>query len=63
MREELWTQTLAWLRTCQLLQTMPSVGPFTALLMRAEIGDVDRFSGSEKLVSYIGLGQFGGQST
>jgi transposase len=41
--------------TCQLLQTMPSVGPFTALLMRAEIGDVGRFSGSEKLVSYIGL--------
>jgi len=41
--------------TCQLLQTMPSVGPFTALLLRAEIGDVDRFSGAEKLVSYIGL--------
>jgi len=41
--------------TCQLLQTMPSVGPFTALLLRAEIGVVDRFSGSEKLVSYIGL--------
>ena len=48
--EEAWVDA-----TCQLLQTMPSVGPFTALLVRAEIGDVDRFSGSEKLVSYIGL--------
>lgn len=40
---------------CALLQTMPSVGPFTALLLRAELGDIRRFRGSPALVSYVGL--------
>lgn len=38
-----------------LLTTIPGVGYYTALLLVAEIGDVNRFSDSEKLCSYAGL--------
>lgn len=38
-----------------LLQTIPGVGAFSAVLLSAEIGDVTRFSSHEKLVSYAGL--------
>ena len=41
-------------RDCAILQTMPGVGTFTALLLRAEIGDIRRFAKPSKLVSYIG---------
>jgi len=34
---------------------MPNVGAFTALLVRAEIGDIQRFSKPSCLVSYCGL--------
>ena len=40
---------------CALLQTIPSVGAFTALLIKAEIGDVRRFKHSSQLISYAGL--------
>jgi len=40
---------------CALLQSMPSVGPLTALVVRAEIGEIRRFGGPEALVSYAGL--------
>jgi transposase len=40
---------------CEILKTIPSVGAFTALLIRAEIGDIKRFAKSDQLTSYIGL--------
>ena len=40
---------------CAQLRTMPSVGPFTALVMRAEIGDISRFPDSASFISYAGL--------
>ncbi len=40
---------------CEILQSIPSVGAFTALLVRAEIGDVRRFAKAESLASYAGL--------
>lgn len=40
---------------CAILQTIPGVGAFTSLLVRAEVGDIARFPKAENLVSYIGL--------
>jgi transposase len=40
---------------CALLQTIPGVGPFTALLVKSEIGDIRRFKHSSQLISYAGL--------
>lgn len=40
---------------CALLRTVPGVGPFTALLLRAEIGEIGRFSGPKALAKYAGL--------
>jgi len=42
-------------KDCGLLQTIPGVGAFTALLIKAEIGDVRRFERSSQLISYVGL--------
>jgi transposase len=39
---------------CRLLQTAPTVGPFTALAMRAEVGEIRRFGSPPSLVSYTG---------
>ena len=39
----------------RILQTIPGVGYYIALLLVAEIGDVDRFPDAEKLCSYAGL--------
>lgn len=39
----------------QLLCTLPGVGHYTALLLLAEIGDVNRFPSPKHLVSYAGL--------
>ncbi|KXB00161.1 hypothetical protein AKJ40_01780 [candidate division MSBL1 archaeon SCGC-AAA259M10] len=39
----------------KLLMTIPGVGAFSALLILAEIGDIDRFPDPEKLCSYAGL--------
>ena len=40
---------------CRVLQTIPSVGPFTALVLRAEIGDIRRFKSADALLNYSGL--------
>ena len=40
---------------CQLLLTIPYVGPFTAFILRAEIGEITRFANADKLVAYAGL--------
>lgn len=40
---------------CALLRTVPGVGAFTALLIKAEIGNVERFESSSQLISYVGL--------
>jgi transposase len=37
------------------LDSIPGVGPFTALLLLAEIGDISRFPDSAHLASYAGL--------
>ncbi len=38
-----------------LLRSIPGVGPFTAIGLLAEVGDIKRFHGIDKLSSYIGL--------
>ncbi|MDM7913094.1 MAG: IS110 family transposase [Methanotrichaceae archaeon] len=40
---------------CQRLTTIPGVGALTALVVRAEIGDISRFGSAEQLVRYCGL--------
>ena len=39
----------------RLLMTMTGVGYFSAMLLLAEIGDIDRFSSDKRLVSWAGL--------
>ena len=39
----------------KILMTMPGVGPFTALLIKAEVGTFDRFQTPESLASFSGL--------
>lgn len=39
----------------ELLMTIPGISHFSALLILAEIGDIDRFPDPEKLCSYAGL--------
>jgi transposase len=39
----------------RLLMTIPGVGYYTALLVKSEIGDINRFSNGDKLCSYGGL--------
>ncbi len=39
----------------ELLMTIPGISHFSALLIIAEIGDIDRFPDPEKLCSYAGL--------
>ena len=39
----------------KLLMTIPGVGYFIALLVKAEIGDISRFHSGDRLVSYAGL--------
>jgi transposase len=41
--------------TARLLQTIPGVGPFGALLLLAEIGSITRFGSSHELAAYAGL--------
>jgi transposase len=40
---------------CKRLKSIPSIGPLTALVVRAEIGDISRFGSAEQLVCYCGL--------
>ena len=39
----------------KLLETIPGVGYYTALLVKSEIGDINRFSDGDRLCSYAGL--------
>ncbi len=38
-----------------MLRTLPGVGEFTALVMLAEIGDINRFPSARKLAAWAGL--------
>jgi transposase len=42
-------------QTPQFITTIPGVGPVTGAAILAEIGDVNRFESSEKLVAYAGI--------
>jgi len=39
----------------QLLMTVPGIGYYIALLIKAEVGDIRRFSSCDRLASYAGL--------
>jgi len=39
----------------KLLMTIPGVGYYTALLVKSEVGDINRFPFGERLCSYVGL--------
>jgi transposase len=39
----------------RLLETIPGVGYYIALLIKAEVGDVNRFKSKDHLTSYAGL--------
>ena len=39
----------------KLLMTIPGIGYYTALLVKGEIGDINRFSDGDRLCSYAGL--------
>lgn len=39
----------------RLLQTIPGIGPQTAVTFLAEIGDISRFSDAQKLTAWIGI--------
>ena len=41
--------------SAKVLLTIPGIGPYTALLVLAEIGDVSRFPNSGHLCSYVGM--------
>jgi len=40
---------------CKLLMTIPGIGFYSALMIKAEIGDIDRFPNANKLCAYAGL--------
>lgn len=40
---------------CQQLMSIPGVAALTALVVRAEIGDIRRFASAQQLISYCGL--------
>jgi len=40
---------------CRLLQTMDGIGPFTALAIRAAVGDMKRFKSPKAFAAYTGL--------
>ena len=41
--------------TCRILMSIPHVGPMTAMVIRAEVGDINRFATIEQFISYCGL--------
>jgi transposase len=42
-------------KRAQYLMSIPGIGKYTAYLIMAEIGDIDRFNAAKKLASYAGL--------
>lgn len=53
--EETIRQEAAVDEDCQKLMSIPGVGAFTAMVVRAEVGDIRRFPSAAHLVSYCGL--------
>lgn len=49
--------------TCQILMSIPGVGPLTALVIRSEIGDIHRFGSAAALICYCGLSPSVSQSS
>ena len=43
------------LEETQLLMTIPGVSYYSALMIYAELGDINRFDGDKEVVSYVGL--------
>ena len=43
------------LKETQLLMTIPGVSYYSALMIYAELGDINRFDGDKEVVSYVGL--------
>jgi transposase len=48
---------------CRTLMSIPGVGPLTALVVKAEIGDIERFATPSQLVCYSGLSPSVSQSS
>jgi transposase len=65
-QEEIFTATIEKLvaedEVCQLLLSIPEVGPITAFGVRAEVGDIRRFPSAKQFVSYCGLAPLTQQS-
>lgn len=53
--EQTIDQTVETTLAARLLETIPGVGPYLALLILAEIGEIARFPSPKQLVSYSGL--------
>lgn len=49
--------------TCQILMSIPGVGTLTALVIRSEVGDINRFGSVEALICYCGLSPSVSQSS
>jgi transposase len=49
--------------TCQILMSIPDVGPITALVIRSEVGDINRFGSAAALICYCGLSPSVSQSS
>lgn len=54
--EDVWVKNVAQSNpSAQLLMTAPGIGPFTALVILAELGDVSRFRRSSSVVNFAGI--------
>ena len=54
--EDAWVKNEAQSNPCaRLLMTAPGIGPFTALVILAELGDVSRFRRSSSVVNFAGI--------
>ncbi len=53
--EEVIEERAGSLKETQLLMTIPGVSYYTALMIYAELGEIDRFDGDKEVVSYVGL--------
>lgn len=54
--EDSWSRkTAKAMPEAQLLMTIPGIGDLTALLIVAELGDIERFKSTSQVASYVGL--------
>ncbi len=42
-------------KVCKILQSIPGIGPLTSIKLKLELISMDRFSSTDKLLSYIGF--------